>query len=96
MAEYLIYFNQQWVGDHTQEVEGPLPQVAMGVDALPSGAPVIGAMQPSVVRLNVRPQAATVGTTDGNGHLAQRPLWKSRFTRELRPGIAAVDRLEES
>ena len=69
-AQYVDRFAVLRVGDHTEEVEGSLPQVAMRVDALPRSAPVIGAMQSSVVRLDVRPQSATVCTAHGNGHLA--------------------------
>lgn len=31
MAEYLLYFNQQWVGDHTQEWFRSRAPLAMGV-----------------------------------------------------------------
>jgi hypothetical protein len=31
MAEYLIYFNQQWVGDHTEEWFASRAPLAMGV-----------------------------------------------------------------
>ena len=31
MAEYLIYFNQQWVGDHTQEWFRPRGPLARAV-----------------------------------------------------------------
>jgi len=36
MAEYLIYFNQQWVGDHTEEwFRGRGPLAFTGAAALP-------------------------------------------------------------
>ena len=69
MAEYLIYFNQQWVGDHSEEwfrSRGPLAMAVMS-EMKAAGVYVFGGglEEDDVPIFNADPTSGTVMVTDG-------------------------------
>jgi hypothetical protein len=85
MTEYLIYFNQQWVGDHTEEWfrgRGPL---AMGVTSDMKDAGVFvfaGGLEEEV------DQAFSADATSGSVVITDGPYVE---TKEYLGGFAVVD-----
>ena len=85
MAEYLIYFNQQWVGDHTEEwfnARGPLAQ-AVDEEMKAAGVYVFsgGLEEEDGPVHSADPTSGTVLITDG-------PYVE---TKEFLGGFAVVD-----
>jgi hypothetical protein len=68
MTEYLIYFNQQWVGDHTEEwfrTRGPLARAA--VDEMKAAGVYVfaGGLEEDGPVCSADPTSGTVVITDG-------------------------------
>ncbi len=84
MTEYLMYFNQQWVGDHTEEwfrSRGPLA-AAVVAEMKAAGAYVFaGGLEEDSPVYNADPTSGTVLITDG-------PYVE---TKEFLGGFAVVD-----
>lgn len=84
MAEYLIYFNQQWVGDHTEEWfrgRGPLAMAVID-EMKAAGAYVFaGGLEEEDAAFSADPTSGGVTFTDG-------PFVE---TRELLGGFTVVD-----
>jgi hypothetical protein len=84
MAEYLLYFNQQWVGDHTEEwFRGRVrPAMAAVQEMKDSGVYVFaGGLEEDGPVYGVDPTSGTVMVTDG-------PFVE---TKEFLGGFAIVD-----
>jgi hypothetical protein len=84
MAEYLIYFNQQWVGDHTEEwfrERGPLAKAV--VDEMKAAGVYVfaGGLQEDAPVYSADATSGTVVVTDG-------PYVE---TKEFLGGFAVVD-----
>ena len=84
MAEYLIYFNQQWVGDHTEEwfrERGPLAKAV--VDEMKAAGVYLfaGGLQEDAPVYSADATSGTVVVTDG-------PYVE---TKEFLGGFAVVD-----
>ena len=84
MAEYLIYFNQQWVGDHTEEWfrgRGPLAEAV--VDEMKAAGVYVfaGGLEEDGPVYSADPTSGTVMLTDG-------PYAE---TKEFLGGFAVVD-----
>ena len=74
MTEYLIYFNQQWVGDHTEEwfrSRGPLAKAV--VDEMKAAGVLVfaGGLEEEIDR------AFSADATSGTLAFADRPLGAS-------------------
>jgi len=85
MAEYLIYFNQQWVGDHTEEwfrARGPLA-AAVVEEIRAAGAYVFaGGLEEEIdAAFSADPTSGTLMFTDG-------PFVE---TKEFLGGLAVVE-----
>lgn len=84
MAEYLIYFNQQWVGDHTEEWFRSRAPLAMAVVEEMKAAGVYlfaGGLEEGGPVYSADPTSGTVMITDG-------PYAE---TKEFLGGFAVVD-----
>ena len=84
MAEYLLYFNQQWVGDHTEEWFRSRAPLAMGVvDEMKAAGVYLfaGGLEEGAPVYSVDPTGDDVLVTDG-------PYVE---TREFIGGFAVVD-----
>jgi hypothetical protein len=84
MAEYLLYFNQQWVGDHTEEwFRGRVrPSMAVVDEMKDAGVYVFaGGLEEDGPVYGVDPTSGTVMVTDG-------PFVE---TKEVLGGFAVVD-----
>ena len=84
MTEYLIYFNQQWVGDHPEEwfrSRGPLA-MAVTEEMKAAGVYVFaGGLEETTANFHADPTSGTVLITDG-------PYVE---TKEFLGGFALVD-----
>ena len=84
MAEYLLYFNQQWVGDHTEEwFRGRAPLALAAVDEMKAAGVYVfaGGLEEGGPVYNVDPTSGTALITDG-------PYVE---TKEFLGGFAVVD-----
>jgi len=84
MAEYLIYFNQQWVGDHTEEwFRGRHPLATAVVDEMKAAGVYVfaGGLEEGGPVYSADPTSGTVMMTDG-------PYVE---TKEVLGGFALVD-----
>jgi hypothetical protein len=84
MAEYLLYFNQQWVGDHTEEwFRGRHPLATAVVDEMKAAGVYVfaGGLEEGGPVYSADPTSGTVMMTDG-------PYVE---TKEVLGGFALVD-----
>jgi hypothetical protein len=84
VAEYLLYFNQQWVGDHTADwFRGRAPLAMAVVDEMKAAGVYVfaGGLEEDGPVYSVDPTGGTVMTTDG-------PYAE---TKEFLGGFAVVD-----
>jgi hypothetical protein len=84
MAEYLLYFNQQWVGDHTEEwFRGRAPLALAVVDEMKAAGVYVfaGGLEEDGPVYGVDPTPGSVMVTDG-------PYVE---TKEFLGGFAVVD-----
>jgi hypothetical protein len=68
MAEYLIYFNQQWVGDHTEEwIQERAPLAAAVVDEMKAAGVYVfaGGLEENAPVYNADATSGEVVITDG-------------------------------
>ena len=77
------------------EVERALPDVPVAVDECPRQAPVVGAVQPAPLGLEVRPYPVRIRAGHGNRDLAEHAVRKARAAREVGPRVAAIGGLED-
>ena len=84
MAEYLVYFNQQWVGDHTEEwFRGRAPLAMAVVEEMKAAGVYVfaGGLEEEGPVYSADPTSGTVMVTDG-------PYAE---TKEFLGGFAVVD-----
>ena len=85
MTEYLIYFNQQWVGDHPEEWYGTRAPLAMGVvnEMRDAGVYVFagGLVEETDQAFSADATSGTLALTDG--HFVE--------TKEFLGGLSIVD-----
>ena len=84
MAEYLLYFNQQWVGDHTEEwFQGRHPLATAVVDEMKAAGVYVfaGGLEEGGPVYSADPTSGTLMMTDG-------PYVE---TKEVLGGFALVD-----
>ena len=75
MTEYLIYFNQQWVGDHTEEWfrgRGPLARAVLDEMKAAGVRVFVGGLQPARSATSLRLKA------DGEVHVTDGPYIESK------------------
>jgi hypothetical protein len=84
VAEYLIYFNQQWVGDHTEEwFRGRAPLVMAVLDEMKAAGAYVFAGG-----LEEEGDAFTADATSGSVVITDGPYVE---TKELLGGFTVVD-----
>ena len=88
MAEYLIYFNQQWVGDHTEEwFRGRAPLAMAAVDEMKAAGVYVFAGG-----LEEGADVFTADATSGSLVVTDGPFAE---TKEVLGGLTVVDVADE-
>src|SRR5712691_10135081 len=94
--EYPHRFRVARVGDDVVVVPGARPQVALLGLSLPGVTTVVGSKDGAIFGLDDGVQPIDLGTRSTDADLAQRAFGQAFVARDLGPGIARVDGLEQT